>query len=68
MPHPKKIMGRESTINMLPSKGKPNLGAAAKLMVPVILEAIHNIDNKKKVGEKSHKNNDSRPIATTPRD
>ena len=54
MSHQKKTNTRESIIKMLPSKGKPNLGAAAKLMVPVILEAIHNSDNKKKSEDKKH--------------
>jgi len=39
---------------MLPSNGKPNLGVVVRLMVPVILEALHNIENGKDVttGEK----------------
>jgi len=39
---------------MLPSNGKPNLVAAVRLMVPVILEALHNIDNEEHatIGEK----------------
>jgi len=45
MPRLKTIKHPASTINMLPSNGKPNLGAAVGLMVPVILEALHNIDN-----------------------
>lgn len=68
MSHLKRIMTRESTINMLPSKGKPNLGAAAKLMVPVILEAIYNIDNEKKAGERDQTKVDERPITTAPGD
>ena len=68
MSHLKKIRSRKSTINMLPSKGKPNLGAAARLMVPVILEALHNIDNEKKAGERRHTRIDETPIATLARD
>ncbi len=47
MPRFKTTKRRTSTINMLPSNGKPNLGAAAKLFVPVVLEALHSIDNEK---------------------
>ena len=50
---------------MLPSKGKPNPGAAARLMVPVILEALHNIDNEKKTKERHHTRIDEKPIATS---
>ena len=53
MPELKTIRRRASTINMLPSVGKPDLDAAAKLMVPVILEALHAIDNEKKAPETS---------------
>jgi hypothetical protein len=55
MPHLNTIKCQASTINMLPSNGKPDFSAAAKLMVPVILEALHDIDNEKKVraGENS---------------
>ena len=31
----------ENTIKMLPSKGKPNINIAAKLMVPLIIESLH---------------------------
>jgi len=48
MTHLKPIKRRASTINMLPSVGKPDVGVATRLMVPVILEALHDIDNKKK--------------------
>jgi len=47
-------MAQEPTINMLPSEGKPDLNAAVKLMVPVILEAIHTNDTEKNTEEKQN--------------
>jgi hypothetical protein len=57
MPRLKTTKRRASTINMLPSNGNPNLGAATRLMVPVVLEALHGIDNEKNAttGEKPGK-------------
>jgi len=43
----------KDTINMLPSKGKPDLDAAARLMVPLILETIYSSEV-----EKNSKNSD----------
>jgi hypothetical protein len=57
MPRLKTTKRRASSINMLPSNGKPNLAAAARLMVPVVLEVLHSINNEKDtaIGENPRK-------------
>ncbi len=56
-------MARETKINMLPSRGQPDLDAAANLWVPLILEAIHQANIQKNSEENSDANSDQIPAS-----
>jgi len=58
-------VAREAKINMLPSKGQPNLDAAARLMVPLVLDAIHQTDALKNAKKRICKKNSKTTTAYT---
>lgn len=64
----RKAVARETKINMLPSRGQPDLDAAANLMVPLILEAIYLADVQKNSGKNSDADSDQKTPAIAPAD
>ena len=61
-------MAREANINMLPSKGAPDLNAAAKLMVPLVLDALYQSDAQQSPEEKSVNQKDEKITPICPVD